>query len=89
MSFDPQDAEAIRRRRAEAETLRAAKDGAATKPGLLARWRSRRYWRAAEEKGSLSAQDRAALQSMREQRQSGEARTDQSYINPDRQFKDH
>jgi hypothetical protein len=34
---------------AEADAARLAKDGAAAKPGLLARWRSRRYRRAAEQ----------------------------------------
>jgi hypothetical protein len=45
MSFDPRDAEAIRRRRAEAETLRAAKDGAPVKPSLRERWRAWRMQR--------------------------------------------
>jgi hypothetical protein len=56
MSFDPQDAEALRRRMAEAETARAAKDGAPLKPSLGERWRA---WRHDRHKERIDAKARS------------------------------
>jgi hypothetical protein len=90
--LDDHAKEGYKRVRAEADAARLANDPAAAKPGLFARWRTRRYRHAAEQldakASTLSAQDQAANRA--EDRQSREVQSaERSYINPDRQFRDH